>query len=249
MKSRYIYPTVLFLLFAIFVTCGNTIFGYDSSGYKETVTPEKQYIYISQYAELSEYDTHFRDAADIIGYDWTLIAAIAFTESRFDSTAVSSAGAIGVMQVMPNTLRGYEIPDSMHMDTRTNIMAATELLRSLDKRFRHVRNKEERINFVLASYNAGYGHILDAMKLAKKHGKNRYIWENNVDTFLILKGLPEYYNDTICRNGKFEGWKETLQFVSKVQRNWEKFRDTQSLYSDSISKLIESDSTYRIKPE
>ncbi len=244
MKLRYLYPIALLTLFAVFVTCGGAIFGYDVTEFREQITPEKQYTYVSRYAELSEHDIHFRDAADIIGYDWTLIAAIAFTESRFDSTAVSSAGATGIMQVMPNTLRGFNIPDSMHMNARTNIFAATELLRSLDKRFSHVKDPAERINFVLASYNAGYGHILDAMRFAKREGKNRFVWKNNVDTFLILKSQPEYYNDTLCRNGKFEGWRETLQFVTKVQRNWRRFKRTQQLYSDSISRLIESDSTF-----
>ncbi|MBO5865737.1 MAG: lytic transglycosylase domain-containing protein, partial [Bacteroidaceae bacterium] len=60
------------------------------------------YTYVSPYTLLSPYDDHFREAADSVGYDWTLIAAIAYTESRFDSTAVSDAGAQGVMQVMPN---------------------------------------------------------------------------------------------------------------------------------------------------
>lgn len=151
------------------------------------------------------------------------------------------------MQVMPNTLRGYNIPDSMHLDTRTNIMAATELLRSLEKRFRHVKDPQERINFVLASYNAGYGHILDAMRLARKYGKNRFVWKNNVDTFLILKNDPEYYNDTLCRNGRFTGWRETLSFVSKVQKNWRRFERTQKLYSDSINAVITADSTKRIE--
>ena len=94
------------------------------------------YTYLSPYAELSPYDDYFREAADSIGYDWTLLAAIAFTESRFDSTAVSEAGALGVMQMMPETLRGFNIPDSLHNDNYTNIMTAARLLHSLERHFR-----------------------------------------------------------------------------------------------------------------
>lgn len=204
------------------------------------------YTYISPYATLSPYDRHFREAADSTGYDWTLIAAIAFTESRFDSTAVSDAGAQGVMQVMPETLRGFGIPDSLHTDNRTNIMTAARLLQSLEKQFRPIKSPEERIKFQLASYNAGFGYIHDAMRLAKKYGYDRYKWEANVDSFLIHLSHPQFYTDTLCRNGQFGGWKETLSFVNKVQRNWRRFSDIQKSYSDSIKEVILTDNTIRI---
>lgn len=204
------------------------------------------YTYISPYATLSPYDRHFREAADSTGYDWTLIAAIAFTESRFDSTAVSDAGAQGVMQVMPETLRGFGIPDSLHTDNRTNIMTAARLLQSLEKQFRPIKSPEERIKFQLASYNAGFGYIHDAMRLAKKYGYDRYKWEANVDSFLIHLSHPQFYTDTLCRNGQFGGWAETLSFVKKVQRNWRRFSDIQKSYSDSIKEVILTDNTIRI---
>ena len=88
---------------------------------------------------------------------------------------------------------------------------------------------------MLASYNAGYGHIQDAMQLAKKEGKNRFIWNNSVDSFLVYKSLPEYYTDTLCRNGQFNGWRETLSFVKKVNYNWMRFERIQQEYADSIT--------------
>ena len=245
MKRKSTYILLLLTLLIVLTAIGCIFFCKEESS--EEGAEKDQYTNIPKYIYLSEYDDYFRNAAEIIGYDWTLIAAIAYTESKFDSTAVSQAGACGVMQVMPNTLRGFEIPDSMHMDSRTNIMAATELLKALDKRFRYIRNKEERINFVLASYNAGYGHIQDAMQLAKKHGKNRFVWNNSVDSFLILKKDPEFYNDSVCRNGKFSGWKETLSFVKKVHRNWDNFSTKQQLYTDSINLVVANDSTKRIR--
>ena len=204
------------------------------------------YTYLSPYATLSPYDRHFREAADSTGYDWTLIAAIAFTESRFDSTAVSQVGAQGVMQVMPETMRGFGVPDSLHCDNRTNIMTAALLLQSLEKQFRPIKSPEERIKFQLASYNAGFGYIHDAMRLARKYGYDRYKWEANVDSFLIHLSLPEFYTDTLCRNGQFNGWQETLSFVKKVHRHWHRFQSIQQSYSDSIKELILTDNTIRI---
>lgn len=247
MKRKYVYTILLLLSAAILFAFGSKFCNCHAKKSKEYISAKKNYTYISKHVHLSNYDQHFRNSANIIGYDWTLIAAIAYTESRFDSTAVSKAGACGVMQVMPSTLSSFNIPDSMYLDTRANIMVATELLRALDKRFRYIRNPKERINFVLASYNAGYGHIQDAMQLAKKYGKNRFIWHNSVDSFLIYKSKPEYYTDSVCRNGQFNGWRETLSFVKKVHINWERFAKMQEQYTDSINTLIANDSTICIK--
>ena len=247
MRKRNLLPSLIILLVsAVAISAFDIATKRLEKSYEPNWKKVPCYTYISPYATLSPYDRHFREAADSTGYDWTLIAAIAFTESRFDSTAVSDAGAQGVMQVMPETLRGFGIPDSLHTDNRTNIMTAARLLQSLEKQFRPIKSPEERIKFQLASYNAGFGYIHDAMRLAKKYGYDRYKWEANVDSFLIHLSHPQFYTDTLCRNGQFGGWKETLSFVNKVQRNWRRFSDIQKSYSDSIKEVILTDNTIRI---
>lgn len=211
------------------------------------IAREPEYEYLSPHVTLSHYDDFFREAADSIELDWMLIAAIAYTESRFDSTAVSTVGARGVMQMMPRTLQGLEVPDSLYADNRHNIMASARYLKSLFYMFRRVKNYDERINFVLASYNAGYGHIMDAMRLARKHGHDRHKWNASVDSFLIKKSIPEYYNDSICRNGEFKDWKQTLSFVRKVKRHWKRFYNMQQEYSDSINAVMAADTLKRIR--
>lgn len=211
------------------------------------IAREPEYEYLSPHVTLSHYDDFFREAADSIELDWMLIAAIAYTESRFDSTAVSTVGARGVMQMMPRTLQGLEVPDSLYADNRHNIMASARYLKSLLYMFRRVKNYDERINFVLASYNAGYGHIMDAMRLARKHGHDRHKWNASVDSFLIKKSIPEYYNDSICRNGEFKDWKQTLSFVRKVKRHWKRFYNMQQEYSDSINAVMAADTLKRIR--
>lgn len=240
------YSTALFLLvlFIIVVLSGDRIFVAPQTKEPE-IKIEKRYV--SPYVTLSPYDKHFRKASDSLFHcDWKLLAAIAFTESRFDSTAISGVGARGLMQVMPRTLQGMGVPDSLHMDTRTNIMAAATLLKDLNRIFRRIKDIDERYNFILASYNAGVGQVNDAMRLATKYGRNRYIWKNNVDTFLILKSNPEYYNDTLCKNGQFKDWKQTLQFVQKVKRTWHRFESMQEAYNDSIYSIILNDSTVEV---
>lgn len=243
MKKRdNIYPTVLFALFALFVTAGGKLFKFaEQEEPAEDVAP--QYEHISPYTTLSHYDELFREAADSTGIDWIFLAAVAHTESRFDSTAVSNVGAKGVMQMMPKTLRGLGVPDSLHAANRHNIHASARYLKELFHTFRRVKDPQERENFVLASYNAGYGHIYDAMRIADKYGYNRHVWQNNIDSCLILKGLPEYYNDTTtCRNGAFLDWKQTTSFVRKVKRSKERFTKIQEEYSDSIMEVVANDS-------
>ena len=205
------YSISILLLFIIVALSGDKVF------LAPTPPAPKIKRQISPYVELSHYDEYFREASDsLFSWDWKLLAAIAFTESRFDSTAQSEVGACGVMQVMPRTLRGVGVPDSLFMNPRRNILAASTLLKELNHIFRRIKAPEERLSFILASYNAGIGHINDAMRLANKYGRNRYKWENSVDTFLILKGEPTYYTDSLCRNGEFKDWKQTIQFVKKV---------------------------------
>ena len=232
------YSITLLLLFIIVAMSGDRVFAPPTP----QAPPVKRQI--SPYVEISPFDHHFRAASDsLFGWDWKLLAAIAFTESRFDSTAQSEAGARGVMQVMPRTLRGTGVPDSLFMNPRRNIMAAATLLRELNHVYRRIKAPDERLSFILASYNAGAGHINDAMRLAQKYGRNRYKWEHNVDTFLTLKSRPEYYTDSLCRNGELKDWRQTIQFVKKVRRTWNRYRKMQERYSDSIYTILQSDST------
>lgn len=247
MRKRNLLPSVVMLFFSAFaIFTFHIATKLPKNDYAPNWKEVPIYTYLSPYATLSPYDHHFREAADSIGYDWTLIAAIAFTESRFDSTAVSEAGAQGVMQVMPETMRGFGIPDSLHTDNRTNIMTAALLLQSLEKYFRQIKDNDERMKFILASYNAGFGYVHDAMRLARKYGYDSHKWDENVDSFLIHMSHPQYYTDTLCRNGQFNGSQETLSFVRKVHRNWHRFQDIQQSYSDSIKEVILTDNTKRI---
>lgn len=239
-RKGYIYALSLVAAFVIFATSGDHLFLVPTPA---PFAPEESKTLISPYVHISHFDHHFREAADTLNWDWKLVAAIGFVESRFDSTAQSAVGASGVMQVMPRTLRQFGVSDSTVVDSRTNIMAATNLLHELNRIFRRIKDPEERINFVLASYNAGVGHINDAMRLADKYGHNRYRWESCVDSFLIFKSRPEFYTDSLCKNGEFKDWRQTLSFVKKVKRKWRSYEDMQEKYNDSIFTILQNDST------
>lgn len=182
----------------------------------ETIETEAQDTIVPVPFCISPYDSLFKVYADTLGWDWKLLAAVAYVESKFDTAAVSEVGAKGLMQLMPVTALAMGIPEGCEKDPEQSIRGAVGYFAYLSHMFRRIPN-EERIHFILASYNAGFGHIQDAMRLAQKYGKNRYVWYDNVETYLLLKNDSVYYTDSLCRNGKFMGL-ETCSFVKKVTR-------------------------------
>lgn len=172
--------------------------------------------------KISLYDNLFKKYAPEINWDWRLLATLAYTESNFDSTAVSWAGAKGLMQLMPVTARAMGLPEGREQNPEESIKAAVKYIGATARSFAKVP-EEERINFVLASYNSGIGHVLDAMALAEKYGKNKYVWRDNVENFILLKSNEEYFTDPVCKNGCFRGI-ETYNFVRDITSRYEQYK-------------------------
>ena len=172
---------------------------------------------------ISPYDDIFKKYAQLIDWDWKLLAAQAWSESHFDTTAVSWAGARGLMQLMPGTARAYGLSIENIENPEENIKAAVANLKDLNNLFaKRISDPAERIKFVIAAYNSGAGHILDAIALAEKYGKNPQLWDNNVCITLQWKANPEYFNDEVCRNGYFRG-SQTITYVKKVEECFKYF--------------------------
>ena len=79
------------------------------------------------------------------------------------------------------------------------------------------------MKFVLASYNAGRAHIVDAIKLAEKYDKNPQEWYGNVEECLKWKTSEKYYNDPVCRYGYFRST-ETLNYVRMVTERHQRYK-------------------------
>lgn len=91
--------------------------------------------------------TIISDAAKAYRVDPNLVAAMAFRESAFKPDAVSTRGAQGIMQLMPNTARALGVHNSF--DARDNVFGGTKYLAELLHRF------NGNIDMTLAAYNAG----------------------------------------------------------------------------------------------
>ena len=96
-------------------------------------------------------DVYFEEAANQYHVDIKLLKAIAYCESRFNPNAVSSAGAVGVMQLMPKTAEGLGVTDSY--DPRQNILGGAKLISQLLDKYNGDKS------LALAAYNAGSGNV------------------------------------------------------------------------------------------
>lgn len=175
--------------------------------------------------KISVYDDIIKQSAGDLGWDWRLLAALVYKESGFDTTALSYAGAEGLLQLMPVTLERFGVTNPN--DPVQSLNGGVRYLSYLDKFWRErVPDSNDRIKFVLASYNIGQGHVEDAWRLTLKYGKNAQTWKD-VSFFLNLKSDPDYYRDPLVKSGFAKG---------HIAVNY--VRDIFSLF-DSYKTLIE----------
>jgi membrane-bound lytic murein transglycosylase F len=173
--------------------------------------------------QVSVYDELIKEESQRFDMDWRLIASIIYQESRFIPDAESWAGALGLMQLMPETAERFGVQSIT--SPRDNIRGGMQLLQWLDERLAlRVEDSNERLKFVLAAYNVGIGHVLDAMKLAEKYGMNPTIWNDNVDFFLLHKSDPKYYNDPVVEFGYCRG-EEPYQYVREILERYDHYKN------------------------
>ena len=173
---------------------------------------------------ISNYDNIFKKYAHTIGWDWRLMAAQAFVESRFKPNARSWVGARGLMQIMPSTARGYKTNVKDLVKPDVSVRVATQLIKDLDRYLKpFVPNDKERIKFTIAAYNVGIAHVYDAIALAKKYGYDPQVWDNNVEKAILMKMNPKYYNDPVVKYGYCRGT-ETVKYVKGITDFYEHAR-------------------------
>jgi soluble lytic murein transglycosylase-like protein len=96
-------------------------------------------------------DSYFEEAAETYNVDVKLLKAIAKAESNFDASATSSAGAMGIMQLMPSTAKSLGISDAY--DAHDNIMGGAKVISQLLEKYDGDKS------LALAAYNAGSGNV------------------------------------------------------------------------------------------
>lgn len=171
---------------------------------------------------ISPFDSLFQLHADSSVHDWRLLAALAYKESRFDTSAVSGNGAGGLMQIMPGTANALGVDSASGVSG--HIKGARDYLAYLDEFWRaSVPNAEQRLKFVIGSYNAGPGHIKDAQRLAQIFGLDPTKWDGHVERTVLLLEVPRFHEMQEVRHGYCRGT-ETFWHVRDVISAFKQFK-------------------------
>lgn len=175
--------------------------------------------------QISRFDDIMRKVGEEQGQDWKFMSAIAYSESRFIEDLESCQGAKGIMQIRPVVARHFKVPVESISDTETNVRLAGMLLSELNTMLRMPVStpEQDRLSIILASYNAGIGHVLDARRLARMEGANPNSWAD-VSRYLQLKSTPDYYEKDVVKCGKFSGSGQTLNYVKQVMRKYNQYK-------------------------
>lgn len=153
-----------------------------------------------------------------IGWDWRMIAAVIYQESKFTINAKSHRGAVGLMQIMPRTGKAYGV--TKLEDPELNVSAGTRHLKRLHKMAKKwAEDEEEILKFTLAAYNAGEGRIIDCRKFAESNGYDNTKWDE-VALVIPLMRDDSILKDKNIKHGKFKGGRETVRYVTGVMSHY-----------------------------
>ena len=195
---------------------------------------------------ISRYDDHLIRAAQRIGWDWRLLAALCYQESGFDPQAVSWAGACGLMQIMPATGERLGLSRGDLFDPARNIEAAARYIAQLNSTFSDIGNRHERIYFVLAAYNGGAGHIRDAMALAQSAGRSAQRW-SDVEPYVLALSSPASYRHPLVKFGYLRG-DETVDYVRQIRNRWAAYRGAARPHSTGHQPPVSGRKPSRVRP-
>jgi membrane-bound lytic murein transglycosylase F len=158
---------------------------------------------------LPQYKDIIKEAAQMHGFDWRLIAAAIYQESHFDPRAVSYTGVRGMMQLTLKT--AYDMGVADRLDPTQSIMGGVKYLKKLYNRYKDVQ-EPDRTLIALASYNVGHGHIRDAQEIARQRDLDPNSW-SSLEQILPLLRYPKYYKKT--KNGYCRGT-EAVRYVNRI---------------------------------
>lgn len=171
---------------------------------------------------ISPYDSLLRVYADTLGWDWKLLAAVVYQESKFHIEARSPRGAAGLMQLIPDTSEHFGCTNSL--DPEENIRAGVKMLLAVRKRLGRITSSQEELTkYTLAGYNAGTGRLRDCINYARHLGVDVSRWDNVAAVIPHMKRDSVAALDTI-KLGTFAGGWETVSYVRKVRAYHERYK-------------------------
>ncbi|GAB2666457.1 membrane-bound lytic murein transglycosylase MltF [Vibrio panuliri] len=148
-------------------------------------------------------------------FDWRLIAALAYQESHWNPIARSPTGVRGMMMLTLPTAKSVGVTN--RLDPEQSVKGGVEYLRRMVARIPDSIEQHEKIWFALASYNVGYGHVMDARRLTKKQGGNPDQWMDVKERLPLLR-QAKYHRQT--RYGYARG-DEARNYVENIRRYYQ----------------------------
>ena len=145
----------------------------------------------------------FRKYGERYSFDYLMVAALGYQESGLDQNARSHRGAIGIMQLMPETGRTLKVGDITQVEP--NVHGGFKYLRQIYDKHLDTEGLDEqnRTLFAIAAYNAGSGRIAGLRAEAAKRGLDPNVWFNNVEliaarrigqeTVVYVRNIYKYY--------------------------------------------------------
>ena len=163
---------------------------------------------------LSQYDSLIARYATQAGFDWRLIAALVFEESRFDHTRMSPRGAYGLMQVTEVAAREVDVED--FFTPPGNLEAGVRYLQFLLQQFPDGQT-QDRLALALSGYLLGPGRVRAVQRLAHALGYDPHCWKGSVESVFPLLEDSRYYRQV---NATFIPGGEAVQYVNAILKRY-----------------------------
>ena len=169
----------------------------------------------------------FKKYGEQYKFDYLMMGAQGYQESRLDQDAKSQVGAIGVMQVMPETGKEQKVGDITELEP--NIHAGVKYMRYIRNQYfeKEPMNDLNKGLFTFAAYNAGPNRIMRLRQVAEKRGLDPNVWFGNVEriasekigreTVTYVSNIYKYYVAYKLLTEEAERRKEARESVTKGQ--------------------------------
>ena len=170
---------------------------------------------------LSPFDELVRRHADASGFDWRLIVALMYLESRFDPRAVSRAGSRGLMQLQPATARALGVGDPFDPDA--GIAGGVRYLAKLRQRFDDDIAPRDRTWFALAA-NIGYAQVARARRRAGSWGS--------------IPRAGSAMSNRSCASSRADRrrrWGQTVNYVRTIRSLYDSYHLQQAIFTTAQS--------------
>ncbi len=194
-------------------------------------SPGNVQVLVDEYGEIIKRECNFYKL------DWRLVLAIIRQESYFNPDAISHAGALGFMQIMPRTGQGLQNELALQ-DTRTpqnNLIAGIYYYASLASQFSEFG--DERYKFALAAYNAGLGRVIDALTITAYLEKDYKQWDVVKESYPLLSSKNDSLHALVWPDrkkptyGSLENWKEPYNYVDNI---WFYYNEYKKYYVSNL---------------